>query len=383
MTNEKGSFHRNARRALPHVRDARARFANIDDVTALLYAALEATIGGPIACAGAGKGIEARHRVDALDRYLIDDEQVSIAVKVLRHAYPRDVRQAVWALDECRLAVDTDENLIPLVAADVLSPGARQLLRKHGIAYFESNGNLFLRWRRWLIDIERPQLEAATRKVSKTLFSDAREMVIHALLQHRNEWLTGNELAEIARTSTYTTSVVLQELERREWCESSGAGRTLRRRLIQPRLLLDAWAEQWAKRNELRSRYYVFSARPNALLAQLAERLDKARINAAWAFTGTAAANVFAPLLTSVDTVEIAVPPGYARLFAEALRLKPVEQGANVTLLERGGAGARFPVAIPGTSAYVASPFILYLDLLNERGRNKELAQQVLERLQL
>ena len=33
--------------------------------------------------------------------------------------------------------------------------------------------------------------------------------------------------------------------------------------------------------------------------------------------------------------------------------------------------------------AYFASPFMLYLDLLDGRGRNRELAQQVLEKLEL
>lgn len=365
------------------VRGARTRSANIAAIAASLYAALEAVVGSPTIGHKVEQAIGARPFVDALASYLVDGEQVDIAVKILRHAYPRDVREAIWALDEYRLTAESHENVISLVAADSLSPGARELLRKRGIAYFESNGNLYLRWHRWLIDIERPQPESATRKAAKTLFSDAREMVVHALLKHRNEWLTGSELAEIAQTSTYTTSVVLQELGRREWCESNGAGRTLRRRLIEPRPLLDAWAEQWGKRNERRSRYHVFSAQPNALFSLLVERFDKAQIAVPWAFTGTAAANAFAPLLTSVETAEIVVPPGCAELFAQALHLKPVEQGANVTLVERDGASLLFRAGIPGTSAYVASPLILYLDLFDGRGRNKELAQHVLERLQL
>lgn len=365
------------------IRGTKPRSSSIAALTAPLHAALEAVIGSPAIGHRVERPIGAGPLVDALARYLMDGEQVDIAIKILRHAYPRDVREAVWTLDEYRLTADSHENLIPLVAADSLSPGARALLRKRGIAYFEGNGNLYLRWRQWLIDIERPRSKSAVRRAATSLFSDAREMVVHALLEHRNEWLTGGELAEIAQTSTYTTSVVLQELERREWCESGGAGRTLRRRLIQPRSLLDAWAEHWTKRNERRSRYYMFAVQPNGLLAQLAERLDRAEIDAAWAFTGTAAANVFAPLLTSVDTAEIAVPRGYARQFAEALELKQVEQGANVILVEREGAGMLFPAAIAGTSAYVASPFILYLDLLDGRGRNKELALHVLEQLQL
>lgn len=348
-----------------------------------LHSALEGVTGAPVTRFEVGRLTKGGPPLDALLTCLMNDTSVNFAVKILRQAYPRDVREAVWRLDEYQLTANSHENLILLVAADSLSPGARDLLRKRGIGYFESNGNLYLRWRQWLVDIERPNAEPAARKESRNLFSDAREMVVHALLEHRDELLTGSELARIAQTSTYTCSVVLQELERREWCESVGVGSARRRRLTQPRLLLDAWAEQWAKRNEHRSRYHVFSVQPNALFALLTNRFDKAQIAMPWAFTGTAAANAFAPLLTSVEAAEIVVPPGWAEWFAEALQLKPVDQGANVTLVERDGASLLFRAGIPGTSAYVASPFILYLDLLDGRGRNKELARHVLEQLQL
>jgi hypothetical protein len=302
-------------------------------------------------------------------------------VETLRHAYPRDIREAVWKLDEYKLA-SRQEGLITLVAAESLSPGARDLLRKRGIGYFERNGNLYLRWRQWLINIQRPE-KASARKGITALFTDSREMVVHALLMHRKEWLTGSELAQMAHTSSYTCSVVLQELERREWCESSGAGRTLRRQLTKPRQLLDAWAEHWTKRKEQRSRWYVFAERPNLLLMQLTRQIDQAGVSFDWAFTGTAAANVYAPLLTSVDTAEIIVKPGHAEQLAKTLHLKPADKGANVTLVERDGASLLFRDAHPEYPSYFASPFILYLDLLDGRGRNKELAQHVLEKLEL
>ena len=244
------------------------------------------------------------------------------------------------------------------------------------------NGNLYLRWHQWLLDIQRPE-RASARKDITALFTDSREMVVHALLTHRNEWLTGGELAKMAHTSAYTCSVVLQELERREWSESSGAGRTLRRRLTKPRQLLDAWAEHWTKRKEQRTRWYFFADRPNLLLTHLTYKIDTGGFSFDWAFTGTAAANVYAPLLTSVDTAEIIVPPGRAEQLAKTLQLKPADKGANVTLVERTGASLLFRNVHPEYPSYFASPFILYLDLLDGRGRNKELAQHVLERLEL
>lgn len=323
-----------------------------------------------------------KHRLDLVFTLAAGGESVEVAVETLRHAYPRDIRQAVWQLEEYKLANSRPQGLITMVAAESLSLGAKELLRKRGVGYFERSGSLHLRWRQWLIDIERLG-KATGRTGSLALFTDARAMVVHALLQHRGEWLTGGELAELAQTSAYTCSVVLQELSRLEWCESRGAGRTLRRRLAQPALLLDAWAEQWPQRKETRSRWYVLPRQPQGLLTQLTYQIEQQKLNMPWAFTGTAAANVYAPLLTSVDTAEIIVSPGQAEPMAQALGLKPADQGGNVTLMEREGASLLFRTLHPEYPSWFASPFILYLDLLDGRGRNKELAQHVRNKLEL
>lgn len=307
---------------------------------------------------------------------------VIVAVEALRVAYPRDVQEAVWKLSEYKLAWKHPQDLILMVAAESLSPGAREQLRKRGIGYFERNGNLRLSWRNWLINIERPDLPRA-RKETTSLFTESREMVVHALLVNRNKWIAGNELAEMSGTSPYTSSIVLQELERREWCKSTGTGPTLRRRLTKPKELLEAWATVWTKRKEKRTRWYAFTERPNLLLEHLTYRIDKAGVSFDWAFTGAAAANIYAPLLTSVDTAEIIVPPGHAEELARAIGLKPAEKGANVTVVERDGASLLFRDSFPDYPSYFASPFIFYLDLLDGRGRNKELAQHVLEKLEL
>lgn len=359
-----------------------ARLAYEADLADRLSAALAEATNGQVVDRRAKQQIDGESGLDLMLTLVAGGESVDIAVETLCHAYPRDIRQAVWRLDEYKLATNRQQDLVTLVAAESLSPGAKDLLRKRGIGYFERNGNLYLRWRQWLIDIERPRKASAKKEVG-TLFTDAREMVAHALLKHRNEWLTGGELAEMVQTSSYTCSVVLQELVRREWCESTGAGRTLRRRLTKPGQLLDAWAEKWTQRKEPRSRWYVFSNHPSALLMQLTYEIDKAAISFPWAFTGTAAANVYAPLLTSVETAEIIIPPGHADQLAKVLHLKPADKGANVTLVERDGASLLFRDVHPEYPSYFASPFILYLDLLDGRGRNKELAQHVREKLEL
>jgi hypothetical protein len=306
-------------------------------------------------------------------------EPVLLVVEVLHNAYPRDIRRAIWILDEVQHSKNRE--LIKMVAAETLSPGAKQTLKDHGFAYFERSGSLYLRTKRWFINIELPS-KTPSKSNTVSLFTDAREGVVHALLMHTHQWTTGGELAELARTSAYTCSVVLQELERREWCESTGGGRTKRRRLVKPGKLLDAWAEHWTQREEPKTKGYLFVENPKNLLGEVTDRIHEAGLASECVVTGAAAGNAFAPLLTNVDMVDVVIPPGWEQSFMKALKLKPVTKGANVSLIQREAPTLLFSQPFNNYACNFASPYILYLDLLDGRGRNKELAEYVREKLE-
>lgn len=306
-----------------------------------------------------------------------------VFVEVKREVYPRDLRNAVYQLHRSMQDAHPRYEVIGLLAAGVLSPGAKQELRGLNIASFELGGSLYLKHGGWLINIEKPSQRSKKNTQGIDLFTEARESVIHALLKNSNGWLTGTELAEQAETSAYTCSLVLQELTLREWVKSTGGGPSKRRMLARPDKLLDAWSEQWQGRKEKKSKWYKFVENPKHLLANLTERIEHQGVNFPWAFTGVTAANIYAPLLTSTDGVDIIVPKGYTERMAGMLGLKPVNKGANVTLIEREPASLLYRMMHPDHPAYFASPYILYLDLLDGRGRNKELADHIRERLEL
>lgn len=301
--------------------------------------------------------------------------QRRLAIELLRQAYPRDIRDAAWQLQSFIKANDDATDIIPIVAAEHFSAGAKDDLRRHKLAYFEAGGTFYLRHKEWLIDIQRPSKPAA-RRSEMQLFTDAREHVVLALLVDRKLFRSGLELAELSKTSTYTVSTVLAELERREWIESEGTGRTLRRRLSEPGALLDAWAEAWTRRKETKTKWHCFVSNHASMLDKLAGQMDEAGLNDG-IFTGTAAANRITPTLTLTDTIEIIIPPGDAKRYVNALKLKPVDKGANVTLTERAGASTLFTTQEMPAMARFANPLIQYLDLLDGRGRNKELADQL------
>jgi hypothetical protein len=361
-----------------------------DEIGQQVLAALVSASRATIAQWGAKVLTANGRRVDRFLELRITDEDgssqnLAFAIEIVRHAYPRDISAAMWQLKEYLNSVPANSTpVIPMIAAQSLSPGAKDLLRQNNVAYFDLQGSLYLRWRHWLIDVQQNAGAAVPKPVrgKMDLFTDARARVVHALLLSKRQWVQVTDLAKSAKVSAYTCSMVLQELEKREWCVAAGSGPGLRRQLVKPNALLDAWADAWTSRKEERTHWYMFAHPQDALIQELTTRLGMLSTTIAWAFTGAAPANSFAPLLTSVSEAEIIVPLGEARMVAECIKLERAEKGFNVTIHERDQASLLFR-SQERDGAMFASPIVLYLDLLNGRGRNKELAHTVREKLEL
>jgi hypothetical protein len=93
------------------------------------------------------------------------------------------------------------------------------------------------------------------------------------------------------------------------------------------------------------------------LLLSISQRLNPKAFDDL-ALTGAAAANILAPLLTSVEIAELIIPPGSAQGYAEALGLKQADKGYNIVLIERGGASTLFNEQLPNQPIRFAPPFI-------------------------
>jgi DNA-binding MarR family transcriptional regulator len=303
-----------------------------------------------------------------------------LVFSIKKEAYPRDIRDVMWDLQGHLSRTRKSSDMVPILLAEHISKGARDELRSRGMSFFDASGTLFFKHRNWLINIERGKSATKPSLREVDVFKGSREKIIHTLLHMERDWFHGQQVVELSQTSGATVSNLLQELERLGWVESQGEGRHRVRRLIRPTELLDAWAEVWVQRKQSASRWYFFSQNPKRLVEELASNagLDSRdqRDGTVMAFTGAIAANRLSPLLTHVDIAEIIVPTRAERV-AERLGLKPAEKGANVVLIERSGASDLFREYSSTEGVWFASPFIQYLDLLNGRGRNAELAAQL------
>ncbi|CAB5714616.1 Uncharacterized protein conserved in bacteria (DUF2186) [Delftia tsuruhatensis] len=325
-----------------------------------------------------------RLRLDFLVHAHLGSEKkaTALGIEALDSAYPRDAQVLTQRFAaRAKYLAGTDE--VPIVVANHLSSATQKLLREGHVNFYEvSSGTLYYRHGQRHIDIQRESREPAEQRKIRSVFSGAREQVVHALLEHwRREgdeaWVSGAELADMAATSPFTVSTTLQELERQAWVDATGAGPNLRRRLSRPELLLDAWAQVWKQRlpKETSTRWYAYVRTPEGIVDDMLERLGGLD---GWLMTGAGAANAVVPHLTAVDRVTLIVPPGgVSKQWAADLKLEPAEKGSNVTFIERTGASLMFGDTHPERpGSRFASPFVVYLDLLNGVGRNKELAAE-------
>lgn len=295
-----------------------------------------------------------------------------LAFEYRRATYPRDVREAVFRQQQ-RQGQPAPDQVVLL--SPHLTEAARTLLRESNVGYFDGSGSMHLAFGDLLIHIDRPSPKQATRR-TQSVYQGASGAVVLALLEARGAWYAGGELAARSGTSAFTVSQAVNELARLELIETQGAGRALQRRLTHPGKVLDEWVAAHRSRRDTTSHWYLFAQDPPALLRAVAEKIGR---DPGTFITGAAAANHHAPWLTSIDVVDVVVPPGASQAVAAALGLKPAKAGFNVHLIERAVAGR--PPTVPGqvgdVGCHFANPIMAYADTLDGRGRHNELAQHL------
>ena len=317
-------------------------------------------------------------RCDAWIDLSAADKSASLIVEAKKSFYPRDIREVLWQLRElvhrARPKLKAPEP-VPVVVAEAISPGAKELLRKERVGYYDSGGSLFLPAPNIYVYVDKPPSRTFARSV-RSLFSGRRAQVLHALLLRHEHWFGVGALAELAGASPATVSEVLIELERFEWVVARGRGPHKQRRLEEPSALLDAWADQLAKmRPPAMHRYYVPMIQAGELVEQIA--VTFAAHGVEHAITSEAAGQHYAPFLSHLSRVHCRVAMGRAlEHVLGKLGARDVDEGTNLVVIE-----SRLPGELSfrelANGIWFASPVQVYLDLLRTQGRAKEMAEHL------
>ena len=322
--------------------------------------------------AGRDRGYDARINLH------IGGATVSLLIETKRAVYPRDVREVIWQIRrymELAPSEKANHEQLPLIVAESISPGAKELLREERVGYFDSGGSLFVPARGAYVYIEKPPPKPVA-KALRSLFTGRRTQVLHALLTNPKRWISVKQLAEQSQASPATVSQVMAELERFDWLETRGQGPSKERLLREPGALLDAWSKQLrVGQSPALRRYYVPAVKANDLPARLDHVLEQHHV--VYAITHEAAAQRYAPFLSSVSQVRCRIMPGRpAEEALGALDARVVTEGANLAIIEVKSSGELlFRKNIDG--AWLASPVQVYLDLVRGEGRAKEMAEHL------
>jgi hypothetical protein len=118
-------------------------------------------------------GVEAEQKRDANPRGFnamvwakIGEQNFTLLIEEKRSVYPRDVYLVLHQLQRYQSMAASDEDegtddhvgntVIPIVAANSISAGAQDILRKENIAFFDGGGSLFLAKDGLFINIVKP-----------------------------------------------------------------------------------------------------------------------------------------------------------------------------------------------------------------------------------
>ena len=141
---------------------------------------------------------EPRH--DAQIELLVAGRSFMLLIETKKAAYPRDVREVLWQFRDYgrrRPPGRSGDEALPLLVAESISPGAKDLLRTECVGYYDSGGSLFLPAHGAYLYIDRQPPKILAKSV-RSLFSGRRAQVLHALLVRHEDWFSVKELAEQA-----------------------------------------------------------------------------------------------------------------------------------------------------------------------------------------
>jgi hypothetical protein len=315
---------------------------------------------------------------DAEIDLVVSGKSVKLLVEAMKAVFPRDVRQLLWQIKResgTPKSLRESQIRVPLVAAESISNGARDVLREEGVGYFDTGGSLYIPAPGAYVFVDKPAPPALARSV-RTLFAGRRSQVLHAMLHAPGEWLGVNQLSERASVSPSTASETLAALERFDWVDSRGQGPAKERSLREPGALLDAWAKEVATlRSPPMRRYFVPNADTDGIVERLHDACERNKLQ--YALTYESAAQRYSSFITHISQVRCLLPgTSHADSVMSVLGARAVNEGANLVIVE-AKLPADFLFREQVRDVWLASPILVYLDLLRGEGRSKELAEHL------
>jgi len=318
------------------------------------------------------KGLFPDHQIspDLIAEVRTNNKKYLLVFEAKSAGQPRYTRMAVSQLKNI---IGNNKNWYGVFAATFLSEESKQICRANNIGFIDLAGNCLLKFDNVYLSIEgRPNPYPSTRPL-KSIFSTRSSRVLRVLLCNpARKWLVKDLSAE-ANISIGHAFNIKQRLLEFEFIEETDSGKNLKFKLRNSELLLMKWADNYSyQKNRIRNFYSLDDV--GAIERKLVNYFNENRIP--YAFTLTSGSSKVAPFLryTRVFTY---INDDIDRI-AEALNLKKVSSGPNISFLEPYDEGIFYGLQeVQGVK--VVSDIQLYLDLQSYKERGEEAAKFLLE----
>jgi transcriptional regulator with AbiEi antitoxin domain of type IV toxin-antitoxin system len=288
----------------------------------------------------------------------------TLVVEAKSSGQPRLARQAAANL---RLLRQSNPAIYGIFAAPFITPETGEQLAEQDIGYVDFAGNCRLCFDTVYIRREGRTNRFTEKRDLRTLYSPRAERVLRALFDNPKRSWRVQELASDVMVSLGLVSNVKRLLQDREWLVVGENGF----RLAKPRNLLDEWRQAYELDRSRRKEFFTLDPIP-AVEAKIAANCRKSSLR--YSLAAFSAAARYAP---AVRYQRVFAYIDDADALAKSISLKPVESGANVTLLEPYDAGVYLGTRdVDGMT--ITAPCQTYLDLTKLPGRGEEAADVLL-----
>lgn len=275
------------------------------------------------------------------------------------------------------LLASAGPDVIPLLAVPRLSRHQREQLRAHAVNHMDLQGNVWIRWPGFYVNIEGklPRSRPRSRSGSNP-FSKRASLVARILLDEPHRQWGVRELSRKAHLSLGYTSEVLRTLVGYGYATVAASGHGLG----------DAVAlfEHWCG---------VYSWEDNEIYSFVTSLDKEESSHTAWKSLKKVGAE---PVLTMLSAMDRVLPhvrhdqvhvyvPEFSELLARTVRdrlyAEPVPRGGNLHLLVPYYGSATWYGSIPVMGVQVASDVQLFLDLVHYPVRGSEAADALLRKV--
>jgi hypothetical protein len=287
-----------------------------------------------------------------------------LLIEVKNSGQPRFARDAGAARLSRR---NSSAATYPIFAAPFITPETGRQLAARGIGYVDFAGNCRLCFDTVYVRREGLSNRFTEKRDLRTLYSPRAERVLRVLLDAPGRRWKVQELASAAEVSLGLVSNVKRLLEDRDWVDAGAEGLMLAR----PRELIDEW--RGAHRIERSRRHDYFTLDPIAAIEKRTAAVCK-EASSRYALAAFSAAARYAP---AVRYQRVFAYVQNADAVAKPLSVKPVESGANLTLLEPYDDGV-YQGTREMDGILLTSPTQTFLDLAGIKGRGEEAADVIL-----